>query len=194
MTATSQSDALRRVLARSGHAPEPLLREFLALFRKKRVAKRALWLAAGERAEDLGFVVKGLFRLYYTRSDGKEFNKSFVAEDDFLASVHSLLDRVPSRLSIQALADSEILVAPYAAVASFYERDMFFQRLGRLVAERLVVKKLEREASLLMDGANVRYEAFRREYAKLEPRLADHHVARYLGITPEALSRLKRAQ
>jgi CRP-like cAMP-binding protein len=185
---------LRRVVGISGAVPEPQWREFAAHFRQHELKKRSVWQRAGEPATQLGFVVRGVFRLYYTRRDGKEVNKSFVAEDDFLASIHSLIEKVPSRLAIESLTDSTVLSAPYDAIAAFYERDMFWQRLGRLLAERLVVKKLEREAALLMDTAAVRYDTFLREHAAIERRVPDHQIARYLGITPEALSRLRRSR
>lgn len=194
---TTRAESLRRlraVFATAGRVPEPQWRELSGHFRQQELKKRTLWLRAGEPAVQLGFVVHGVFRLFYTRRDGKEVNKSFVAENDFLASIGASIQAAPSRLSIESLTDATILSAPYEVVAGFYERDMFWQRLGRLMAERLVVKKLEREASLLMDPAVVRYEAFLREHAAIEARVPDHHVARYLGITPEALSRLRRAR
>lgn len=186
--------ALRRSLERAGAVPEEQRAELEARFRVQHVTKGAHWLRAGERAASLGFVVRGLFRLYYARNDGKEYNKSFIAEHEFLAAIDAMLAQRPSRMSIQALADSEILTVPYADVQAFYERDPFWERFGRLMAERLVVKKLEREAALLMDSAAVRYDAFLRDHGALEARIPDYHVARYLGITPEALSRLKRAR
>jgi CRP-like cAMP-binding protein len=185
---------LRAVVGVAGTVPEPQWREFSAHFRQQQLKQRSVWQRAGEPATQLGFVVRGVFRLYYTRRDGKEVNKSFVAEDDFLASIQASIARQPSRLAIESLTDATILSAPYEVVAAFYERDMFWQRLGRLLAERLVVKKLEREASLLMDTAAVRYDTFLREHATIEQRVPDHHIARYLGITPEALSRLRRSR
>jgi CRP-like cAMP-binding protein len=79
---------LRRVVGISGAVPEPQWREFAAHFRQHELKKRSVWQRAGEPATQLGFVVRGVFRLYYTRRDGKEVNKSFVAENDFLASIH----------------------------------------------------------------------------------------------------------
>jgi CRP/FNR family transcriptional regulator, anaerobic regulatory protein len=191
---TEGLEALKRTFERAGAAPAEQWRELAGHFRAQRIEKGRHWLAAGEQAAELGFVVRGVFRLYYTAPSGKESNKSFVAEGEFLASLHSLIERVPSRLAIQSLTDADVIVAPYALVASFYERDMFWQRARRLMAERLVVKKLGREASLLMDSAQERYSTFLREHESLAARVPDHHVARYLGITPEALSRLRRAR
>ncbi len=194
---TNRAENLRRLrtgFGAAGRVPEAQWRELAQHFSQRELKKRTLWLRAGEPSLHLGFVVRGVFRLFYACRDGKEVNKSFVAEDDFLTSIGASIEGVPSRLSIESLTDATILTVPYAVVAGFYERDMFWQRLGRLMMERLVVKKLEREASLLMDTAAVRYEAFLREHASIEARVPDHHIARYLGITPEALSRLRRAR
>jgi CRP/FNR family transcriptional regulator, anaerobic regulatory protein len=171
--------------------PQDQWREFSGLFRSRKVDRKAHFLHVGDRASTLGFVVSGLFRLYYTRSDGREFNKSFVAEGHFIAALESLLSGEASRVAFEALEDAELLVAPYEQVAAFYERDMFWQRFGRLHAERLLLRKVRREESLLLDPAPVRYEDFLREHGAIEGRVPAYHVASYLGITPEALSRIK---
>ncbi len=69
----------------AGRVPEAQWRELSTHFRQHELAKRTVWLRAGENASQLGFVVNGVFRLYYTRRDGKEVNKSFIAEHDFLS-------------------------------------------------------------------------------------------------------------
>ena len=94
--------ALRAIVGRAGAVPEAQWLEFVAQFRLQHVAKNAHWLRAGDQATNLGFVVRGLFRLYYERDDGKQFNKSFVVEHQFLAGIHSLLERRASRLSISS--------------------------------------------------------------------------------------------
>lgn len=51
-----------------------------------------------------------------------------------------------------------MLVVPYARLVALYERDRYWERFGRRLAERLYVKKARREAELLMDSAATRYE------------------------------------
>ena len=82
----------------------------------------------------------------------------------------------------------------YGLVRAFYDRSAYWQRFGRLNAERLYVKKARREAALLMDPPLARYEAFLREYGADAERIRGYHVASYLGITPEALSRLRKSR
>ncbi len=132
--------------------------------------------------------------MYYTRSDGKEFNKGFVSAPDFMSALEALLTQTPSKLTVQAITEMELLVAPYASVVDFFERDMYWQRLGRLVIEQVYVKKVRREASLLMNSAAERYEEFLAEHRALASRVPDYQIAAYLGITPQALSRLRKAR
>lgn len=185
---------MRRVLSMTGQPPADQWDEVAALFQRKSLDKGEHFLQAGVRSSVFGFVASGLLRMYYLRRDGKEFNKSFIRAHDFTGATDSMLSGEETRISIQALEPSILLVADYRAFAPYYERHMFWQRLGRLFAEGLYLKKVRREAAFLMDSAGERYDAFRAEYGDIENRIPDYHIAAYLGITPESLSRLKRAK
>ncbi|WP_409342939.1 Crp/Fnr family transcriptional regulator [Paenibacillus sp. MBLB4367] len=145
----------------------------------------------GEKTERVGFCVSGLFRMYYTTVDGKEFNKSFCGSGDWVAAYSSVLLGVPSTLSVQALEDSELIVFRHRDLQAFYERHICWERIGRKLAEGLFVKKEAREREMLLDGAEERYTRFLREYGALAGRISQYHIASYLGITPISLSRIK---
>ena len=55
----------------------------------------------------------------------------------------------------------------------------------------LFVLKEKREAELLLDNAQERYQQFLEDYPDLEGRIAQYHIASYLGVTPESLSRIR---
>jgi CRP-like cAMP-binding protein len=193
MDARKASELLHAYLGRRPEPPpEHEWTKFVAQFRLRRLERSAYLVHAGGRTRDVAFVCTGLLRIFYTRRDGREFNKAFVRPPDFVAALESLLTDEPSRLSIQCLEPSVLYVADYSVLRSFYDQSMYWQRFGRLFVEALYVKKARREAALLMDSASDRYARFRHEHADIEGRLADYHVASYLGITPEALSRLKK--
>lgn len=151
-------------------------------------------MRAGDTSDTVAFVGSGIARMFYTRRDGKEFNKGFVSAPDFVSALEALITKSPTSLSIQALSPMQLLVAPYSEISKFYDRDMYWQRFGRLVAERVYLKKARREASLLMDSAAERYAAFLEDHRSALDQVADYHIAAYLGMTPEALSRLRRAR
>jgi CRP-like cAMP-binding protein len=194
MTHREQIAALQQLLARLAGDPIPFFDEFAALFRRRALAKGEFLVRAGDTADTVAFVSAGIARMFYTRRDGKEFNKGFVSAPDFVSALEALITQTPASLSIQALSPMQLLVASYAELSRFYDRDMYWQRTGRLIVERVYVKKARREASLLMHSAAERYAAFLTEHRGLVDQVADYHIAAYLGITPEALSRLRRAR
>lgn len=193
MTADERAaiDAMRSFLSQSGTLPEDHWQELARHLRHRCLERGAHLVRAGERPTTVAFVAEGLLRLYYGRADGREFNKSFVAAPDFASAHEALLTGEASRLAIQALEPTRLVVLDYAVLTSFYERDIVWQRMARLFVEGLYVKKARKEAALLMDSAAERYRTFTTECGHLEGRIADYHIASYLGITPEALSRLK---
>ncbi len=181
------------LVALNGPPPQSF-EDFAELFRARTLEKGEYFVRAGEEAAAVAFVCSGVARLFYTRNDGKEFNKGFVAAPDFMSVLEALITQEPSRLNIQALTPMQLLVAPYSRLGALFERDAYWERLGRRIVEQVYVKKVRREASLLMDTAAERYRAFVAEQRAVSDAVPDYHVAAYLGITPEALSRLKRGQ
>jgi CRP-like cAMP-binding protein len=148
----------------------------------------------GELATRVGFVVEGVFRMAYDRADGRTFTKSFVAEGDFIAAADSLASGEPTRMRIEALSRAVLLCVSAQIWSGLFERSPRWERVGRRMAEQLFAKKIQREASLLMDTPSERYRRFVAEFPKLEARVPGYLVASYLGIAPETLSRLRRAR
>jgi CRP-like cAMP-binding protein len=136
-------------------------------------------------------VVSGLLRLYYIDANGNEFIKSFCVENEIVAAYSALLLHEPSRLFIQALEPSTLLVADFAEYQAVSAQHACWQMVNSRIAETLFIKKEKREAALLLDDAETRYRAFLAEYPQLEQRVKQHHIASYLGITPVSLSRIR---
>jgi CRP-like cAMP-binding protein len=128
---------------------------------------------------------------YYVDRDGNEYTKSFCAENSFVAAYSALLLEQPSRLFIQALEDTKLLIADYSAYRVLSENHACWQALNCKIAEFLFIKKEKRESALLLDDAKTRYLSFQEEYPGLETRIRQHHIASYLGITPVTLSRIR---
>jgi CRP-like cAMP-binding protein len=143
---------------------------------------------------EFGVVGDGLLRLFYLRDDGRELNKSFLASGDFVGAVDALLSGQPTRMWLETIEHSVIWFAEYHVLTDLYACHAGWERLGRRFAEMLYLKKIAREAAFLMDSAAERYHAFLRDYPEIESRIPDYHIAGYLGITAESLSRLKKAR
>ncbi len=77
-------------------------------------------------------------------------------------------------------------------VVHLFKQSQYWEKLGRILAEQLFVKKETREASFLLDNAEARYIRFLKDYPNLEDRITQYHIASYLGITPVMLSRIRQ--
>jgi CRP/FNR family transcriptional regulator, anaerobic regulatory protein len=192
LSRSEQVALLARLLTRLNGVPPRSFDAFAALFRGRLLERGEYFVRAGEESVAVALVCAGVARLFYTRADGKEFNKGFVSAPDFMSVLESLITQQPSRLNVQALTPMQLFVAPYSGLSSFFARDPYWERLGRRIVEQVYVKKVRREASLLMDSAAERYSTFVEEHGAVSDAVPDYHVAAYLGITPETLSRLKK--
>lgn len=180
------------MIANLGVLPEGAAEELLRHVERRSLGKSEFFAREGEIAEHVAFIGSGILRMFYVRSDGREFNRSFLKAGDFCGVLDSLVLGEPGRLYIDALEPVELLVVAWAELEALYDQHPYWSRIGRRFAERLAIKKMGREASLLLDDPEQRYLAFRREHAAIEARIADYHVASYIGVTPEALSRIKK--
>ena len=111
-------------------------------FKQLIIKKGDYYLTEGKVSKSIAFIVSGLFRTYYLK-DGLEVTTCFCKENSFTTSYKSLITKQPSDLSIQAIEDAELLVIQFEDLKKLYEKHLFWQQVGRLVAEQEFVFKLE---------------------------------------------------
>jgi CRP-like cAMP-binding protein len=171
--------------------PREELRRLLKRKRIIRLAKNEYFLMAGDVPEYIGFVRSGLLRLFYIDIDGVEANKHFCLENTLAISYSAFLQRAESRFYIQALEDTELLAIDHQAYRDLLDGHICWQTVARKLAEMLFILKEKREFEFLLNDAQTRYQQFLKDYPGLENRLSQYHIASYVGITPESLSRIR---
>lgn len=171
--------------------PDDEVEKTVAAFRPTQLKKLEFFVSAGETPDKVGFLRSGLLRFFYINEDGHEFIKSFCVENNVFAAYSAMLLHEPSRYFIQALEDSEILIAPYAAYQALLSGHRCWQILDHAFTRALFIRKEKREGELLLDNAETRYLRFLEEYPDLNERVKQHQIASYLGITPVSLSRIR---
>ncbi|MBL6446718.1 Crp/Fnr family transcriptional regulator [Fulvivirga sp. 29W222] len=137
------------------------------------------------------YVKKGLLRSYIIDSKGKEHIFIFAPEGWIIADVESIEFNKPVELFIDCLEDSEVVI---------FDKDCFFQtslskeavhKNTQLLYKRLGV--LQRRVLMLMSAPAIdRYTYFLKTYPELPNRIPQHMIATYLGITPQALSTIRK--
>lgn len=148
-------------------------------------------LEAGQVPQTMGFVNRGVFRMFYL-ADGKEINTHFVFENEFVTDYNSFLSQSPTRYYIQALEDSEIVTFTLQSLQYAYEASKNWERFGRLMAEQASRTTARRVESFLFMDAEERYLQLLRDQPQVLERVPLYHIASYLGLERESLSRLRR--
>ncbi len=165
--------------------------QLAAIFQPRTVEAQAHLLLPGSKVHEVLFVCTGLLRFYYLSEDGTESNKTFIAENAFAGPLAAAALDLPVTYGIQALEPTTLLAAPFDAFTALFDVHPVFDRLGRKLAESLLMHKEVRTRSLLQHNATERYQQFLCHHADLAARIPQYHIASYLGITEVSLSRIR---
>jgi CRP-like cAMP-binding protein len=172
--------------------PDELVDSLYGICKMMHIKKGQLFLRAGDVSEYVGFNLNGIFRLYYVDDDGNDLTKGFSTVGKFVISYSALVQHRPSYFSIEAVVDTDILRFKYSHWMQLIEQDIkWYPFLFKLLETVYIMKEL-REKSFLLDDATTRYLSFQRDYPGLEDKVKLYHVASFIGITPEALSRIRK--
>jgi CRP/FNR family transcriptional regulator len=148
-------------------------------------------LKENQIVNEIAFIEKGVLRLYYL-SDGKEINNHFFLENDYAVSYLDFLKNRPSRYYIQALDDCELLTFNAESLQIAYDSSKNWERFGRIIAESVYAIATNRFESFLFLSAKERYLQMLNDYPKFIQRIPLYHLASYLGIERESLSRIRK--
>jgi CRP-like cAMP-binding protein len=171
--------------------PQEEMNKLLERLNSITIKKDEYFLMAGETPKRIGFNLSGLMRLFYIDNNGTEIIKHFCEENSMVISYSAFLLRKESKLYIQALEDTKLLTLDYETYCEILDSHVCWQIASRKLAEMLYILKEKREYELLLNSALERYLQFLEDYPNLEGRLNNYHIASYLGITPESLSRIR---
>lgn len=164
----------------------------LSLLRRKTIKKKAVLLFAGDVCAAMSFVTTGCLRIYHADTAGKEHILLFAPEDWWAVDTLSFYAKTPAFYTIDALEDAEVLQLGYDDLENLYERVPKFERFFRILSQNGFILYQRRIVSNLSESAEERYARFKKLYPNLSRRIAQKHIASYLGITPEFLSQLRR--
>lgn len=191
MTRDEQLQQLKSFLLGIVAIPEKELDDAGALFSSHAVKKGEFLLKEGRVCTHLTYINQGLFRTYLLQ-DGKERVRQFMAENGFAVDIGSFLAQKPSPFFIEALEDSLILKIDFSSLNGLFEGSFHFMKLGKLMADQAAINLIRRSVSLIKDNAKTRYLDLVRERPELLQRSPLFMIASYLGVTPEALSRIRK--
>jgi CRP-like cAMP-binding protein len=165
--------------------------EFRQVMFRKSLNKKDFLITEGTTCNFIGIVVSGIMRSFIHGSESAEFNNDFFFECDFVSAYTSFLTSRPTNCNIQALTNVNVVYITSEQYHALVSRDNEWLKLGKYIAETFFIRKCKRETSFLKHTAAKRLESVLQLYPGIEQRVSQYHIASYLGVKPESLSRIK---
>jgi CRP-like cAMP-binding protein len=151
-----------------------------------------LIVESGEPARYMIFVNAGYLMTYYTDNEGLDHVVQFASTGWWSGDLFSLKENTPTIYSTRALSAGEVLLFPKAAQDQILEKYPKFERYFRILFHNALVRLQFRIIENYSATAEARYLSFRTRFPNMEQHVSQKHIASYLGITPEFLSKIRR--
>lgn len=169
---------------------EELKQHLFTILEKTVVAKGTLLLQEGNICDKAYLLVEGLARGYYNMGD-KELTSWFVSEGDILTSLSAFIKQERGRENIEVLENSILYSVTYEEWEDIFRQYPEFNLFGRLLMQRYYINLEKHALSLQFDTATERYEKFIQKQGHIQLRVPLKHLASYLGVSKETLSRIR---
>ncbi|MDT0630719.1 Crp/Fnr family transcriptional regulator [Rubrivirga sp. S365] len=181
---------LRRSFERFDPLPDSVWADVRRPWRLRAVRRGEVLTRAGETERTLSLVVEGVQRLSFL-ADGREVTVAFVYPPDLSGVPDSFFLQTPSAYALDALTDGQVLAADHGDVAALLDRHRELERWAWKLFAAAGAGRAKRERELLTLSAEDRYRRLLREAPHVLQLAAQKHVASYLGMSPETLSRVR---
>lgn len=161
-------------------------------FKLVQFPKKSLILTQGQIENYLYFINEGYVRLFLKNTSEKEVTFAFAFNGWFYSAYDSFLQQSPCRYNVQAMEDTEVYRISFDDLQELYRSTSIGQIHGRKAAEQLYMMKVNREIALLTQKPEERYKALLESLPFYLQRIPQKYLASYIGITPQALSRIRK--
>jgi len=155
--------------------------------------KGDILLRNGQVAKKIHFICEGALVAFFSDKEGNNYNKNIFLETDFAGSTVSYLQNTPSNFTLETIEDSIIISLNYKKYRTFINENLDLKNFYIAYLEKnWVIEKEEKEISLVMENATLRYSKLLLKHPTIDKRIPQLHIASHLGITPTQLSRIRK--
>jgi CRP-like cAMP-binding protein len=159
----------------------------------EKVPKKTKLLDINETENFVSFIETGIVRLYIPKTKN-DLTFCFAFKNSFICAYDSFLTQLPSTYIVETVTDTVIWRIAYDDLQSIYNNTQIgntINTISRIATEEMYLLHLKRELSLLNDSAEERYLKLFSEEPELIHKVPLKYIASYIGVTPQALSRIR---
>lgn len=152
--------------------------------------KHHILCKAGSVCNHFYIIISGIARVFYYNED-KDITVHFSMEQESITAIDSFVQRKESKYNVEALEDLEVMAVSYQDLENLFEKHPKHERFGRLFMQHIYIELCERIDDLQLNNAMERYNNLLSNKPALFQRVPLKHLASFLSITPETLSRIR---
>ncbi|MDF1696383.1 MAG: Crp/Fnr family transcriptional regulator [Saprospiraceae bacterium] len=154
-------------------------------------SKNEFLLKQDEISNRFFFIINGCARMFYT-VDGMEKTAFFYMEKDFVSAYERFTKQVPSKHSIQTIEKSTVAIISVETAQNLLQRFPKFEYLARVMMENELIIYQNIISSFITQNAEQRYLHLLKHRPDIIQRIPQYHLATYVGVSPETLSRIRK--
>jgi len=167
------------------------IEDFQEIMHYEQHQKNTILHESGKVCDYMYLIISGIARVFYFIED-KDVSCHFAAEQETFTAIDSFIQRKKSKYFVEALEDLEVFKIAHSDLENLFASTPKYERFGRLFLQQLYIDLVERLDNLQLKTAQERYEILLKKKPYLIQRITSKHIASYLGVTPETLSRIKK--
>lgn len=184
-------DVIRKISSKFGVVlSDESIDKFASILERKDFQKDEIILEQGKISRHMYFIEKGIIRQFYYK-DGRDITEHFSCEGEIATCLESLFLKEPTRLGIEAIELSVTYLLDYEKFKYLSNRYSDINKLHQSILEYKLVVSQRKADSWRFESSHERYERFCREYPDAARRASIAHIASYLLMAPETLSRVR---
>ncbi|MFT5667668.1 MAG: CRP-like cAMP-binding protein [Vicingaceae bacterium] len=161
-------------------------------FEKIELTKGTILLRADETVLNQYYVQKGCLRTYYIDGTGKEHTLQFAINDWWISDYTAYFSSTKAIMNIECIQDATLYKISKKNIDGLIQETPRLETFFRKKMEKAFASFQRRILASLSQSAKERYITFRSSYPNIDQSIKNYHVASYLGITTESLSRIRK--
>lgn len=157
-----------------------------------KLKKGDLLIRKGERVLHTYHVFSGCLRTYFIDDAGKDHTVQFAIKDWWISDYTALFSAGKAMMNIECIQDATLYKLERKTMEQLYIDIPEFETFFRKKLEKRMEAFHRRTLENLALSAKERYNSFLKTYPQIEKQVKNFHIASYLGITKESLSRIRK--
>lgn len=167
-----------------------LTEDFQRIMKRSTHEKNEIIHHEGTICDHIYLIEDGIARAFYYK-DGKDITAHFATSNSIITAIDSFIQRKKSRYNIELVVDSTLISFANKDLEQLLINKPHYEKYFRMLLEQLYIDLAQRTEDLLFFDAKDRYDKLMKETPELIQKVPLMHIASFIGITQETLSRIR---